>query len=222
MSYLSINSVSVLDTFINSEEFIAEKRAEKAYNPIENQCIALYTKVPVKNFAKNLHLKEGMNVNNEYVLAVLVIQRLVGGLGFPGGKAEPQDKSSIAAALREFEEETLYDLTPLIKDGTVYLEQDAIRMYDSAKNVYSSMHLVEANLETFFTVVYDINTKQQQDLINFAVNNGKNQIIGKEVCAVMPVYLTDFTVRNISEQAAFKIPAAQFELLTQMFYRKSL
>ena len=220
MSYL--NAVSVLDSFVDTKEFLAAKRVEKAYNPIENQCIAMYTKVPVSRFAKNLHLKEGFNANNEFVLAILVIQRLVGGLGFPGGKAEPEDKSSIAAALREFEEETLFDLAPLIKDGSVYLEQDAIRMYDSAKNVYSSMHLVEADVETFFTTVYTINTNQQTDLINFAVGNGKNKIIGKEVCAVMPVYLTDFTVRNIREQAAFKIPAAQLELLTQMFYRKAL
>ena len=215
-------NVSLLDSSTDVSEFLKERAIIRGYQPIENQCIALYCKVPQSFFAKNLHLKEGFNSTNGHVLAVLQIQRLVGGLGFPGGKAENEDPSPIKAALREFEEETLFDLTPLIRSGKVYLEPEPIQMYDSGSNVYSAMHLVEANVETFFTIMYSINNSQQEDLINFAVNNGKNKIIGKEVCSVLPVYLTDFTIRNIHRQAAFKIPAAQLEHLVQLFYRKAI
>lgn len=208
------------------------KDAVKTRNrpPINNQCIALITDIPSELFQRPIHDQRGYNANHDTVRTVLMLQRLTGGIGFPGGKREDSDKTDIDAALREFHEETLFNLEPLI-GHKVFIDEYASYAYDNRSNVISGMHVAETDMETFFQINATIQgnlcndhskmVEHSRDLTEDPNPVGMPKIFGAEISAVYPVFLTDFSCRNLQKQSAFTLVSYQLDKLLNGLYSNS-
>lgn len=203
-----------LSSIKEAEQLMDYEREHKGRSIINNS-LAVVTDLPVELFERPLHDQYNYHASHKTVRAVIMLQRLLGGVGFPGGKVEESDDSYLDTALREFHEETLFDIKPLI-NTKVFIEENVSLAFDSRTNVMSGLHIAEVENDTFMQIAKIIQARISED--QHAFLNKEHKIFGQEVTAIYPIFLTDFTLKNIDKQAAFDLVSYQLNILNQMQY----
>lgn len=195
------------------EKFIAQNEFKENRQLIVNQCIACYSDFNPSYIPYIMNRIEIHGVPR----VVLMNHRLLGGLGFPGGKIEKEDTSYFNAALREFHEETSVNMADFIANGyTESVEKDACFFYDSRTHCISGMHMIKIKPENMCLLIHKISQAMMEDAKSMYTDISQNSyrnsadLLMQEVCGIVPVVLTKNTIRTtIQRSAAYDLVAQQ-------------
>jgi ADP-ribose pyrophosphatase YjhB (NUDIX family) len=209
-----IEEVSLPESFIKTA---AATRKDRSL--IINQCVACYADLSANYIP---YIAGGkFPPENGLVRVVLMNNRLLGGLGFPGGKMEAVDASFYDAAMREFNEETSIDLKSFIETKyALNVEENAVFFYETNIHCLSGMHLVKVSPEGMCLLMNKINKKLMDDsetlFVDIHQNRQKNScdLLFKELCTVSPIVLTPSTfATTLARSSAYTLVARQLQYL---------
>lgn len=219
-SYLDkVEEVNLPESFIKTA---AATRKDRSL--IVNQCVACYADLPSGYIP---YISGGkFPPANGLVRVVLMNNRLLGGLGFPGGKMEVTDPTFYDAAMREFNEETSIDLKVFIESKyTLDVEENAVFYYEPNIHVMSGMHLVKTSPEGMCLLLNKINKKLMEDsetlFVDIHQNRQKNscELLFKELCTISPIVLTQSTfAATLARSSAYTLVARQLQYLLSIPY----
>ena len=217
--YRSISTVSPTQV----QSFI-----RKDQRMINNQTLALIADIPVSMapYFMTFVDHDTNPIKTDKVRMVFMINRILGGIGFPGGKAEKTDATLFDTALREFHEEVGLSLKPFIDNPDLheYVIRDALFLHDTNSNCLSGLHIVKIAPATFFQFLYHVNghmQKQAEELvIDFQTGGNNKQTLLRELCSVFPVPLHYRAMPKNLNAAAFSLVQQQMEFLYEDFLRE--